>query len=500
MTPTLMTSSSAKAQCCDVNVAKRIIPTDISSPKHEDLVKLAVLRVIDAAFPLENRPPRLFPTTETVFSRHFSSDVWLLHGDMETELGRMNYLLTELPERSIPSRYISTTKLILSSSAVLAAWQKALPQLRRAAATETDRIIAQMQTQREQKAPRINKSDFITVPVDYETDTAASVLGLGLWRRALEEIATFTSRGQFEHVPAFLQIFSYLKDPLGGLEPTPAKAVDLFIHFAACITTLTGQTAMTSVHQAFWQAAMAQAAQEAMFLADSLLENVEYVHFSEHQQLSYVYVELDQLPRSEFSIPQRVLRIVEEIILSAGNAQDNCFVAPIAVSTYPVLPIGCGRRTIVVIDGNHRATATMILRFIAEWPGVVTNINPHTALNAFCVSHGLEVKWQVDLRQVIDTLCENLHYLSLIQSNMDAVKRFRSVSKIPALVVREDNFHTVCQQRTPLANRPRLLLPIHQAIYNDESHGFAFPRAGQVHGRAVGFKPMPLLPNRLLQE
>ncbi|KAK1143467.1 hypothetical protein N8T08_006273 [Aspergillus melleus] len=240
-------------------------------------------------------------------------------------------------------------------------------------------------------------------------------------------------------------------------------------------------------------AAVAQAAQEALFLSDPLLENIDFVHFSGHQQLPYVYVALNQLPRSEFSIPSHVLHIIEEMLTSAEqSALHKCEIAPISVASYPSLPLGKGKHTTVIIDGNHRATATMVLRLIALEPVVLKTQDPGDVLSSFCADHGLSLKWKIDLADVLaairDSPCS-----TLIRAKMHLVRNFRTVETIPALVVREDNFFTACQQRPALGNRPRLLLPIHQAIYNDEKLKFAFPQSGQVHGRAVGFKPMPLL-------
>ncbi|KAG8525202.1 uncharacterized protein KY384_008846 [Bacidia gigantensis] len=146
----------------------------------------------------------------------------------------------------------------------------------------------------------------------------------------------------------------------------------------------------------------------------------------------------------------------------------------------------------VIIDGNHRATATMVLRLIAERPTALTTPDHAVELDAFCTSHGLGLKWKVDLAEVLAAI-RGSRCAALVWSKMGLVERFRDVQTIPALVVREDHFHTACQQRPALEGRPRLLLPIHQALYNDEKLSLAFPQAGQVHGRAVGFKAMPLV-------
>lgn len=373
-----------------------------------------------------------------------------------------------------------------------------MPRLRNKITEEIRWVIQKMQEQHQQlNISSYQKSRFIAIPVDYRTDATASSYAIQLWERSLSEIVVEVSKGNFERTRAFLQIFAFLKDPLGGLESVSDKAVEFIAYLITFLASFVRQTGGRSLTRAKWHAAATQAAQEALFLACPLLEHISYIHFAGHQQLPYVYVTLDQLPRSEFSIPEHVLQIIEEI-LTAGPLPngESCPIAPITVCSYPTLPIEQGKYMRVILDGDHRATATMILRLVAEHPvALAINGAAGEALDAFCIDHNLGREWKTDLGEVLETLRGN-HYTALIRSKMDLVKRFRDLQHIPALVVREDDFFTRCHQRPPLLenpNRRRLVLPIHQAIYNDDNLDIAFPQAGQVHGRALGFKPMPLL-------
>ncbi|KAM5341906.1 hypothetical protein ACJ41O_014937 [Fusarium nematophilum] len=471
---------------------KRPVPRDISFPSFEDLVDLALFRVFDAAFALETRPPRLFPTAETVFAQHFTYHDWLRHGNLETELGRMSFMLANLAERGLPTAFTPIVCQVVQAPALLAAWKLAVPQLRESGQEQTRWIIRQMQRQKPTQTGGIHKSSFITNPVDYETGDIAAGLASQLWARALSEMTIRVCKGQASQAEAeaFLQIFSLLKDPLGGLENIPDKSVKCFARMLSSVAAV-AQQAPAHATKADWPAAVAQAAQEALFLGCPLLDEVSYIHFTGHQQLPYAYVPLDKLPRSEFSIPNHVATIVEEML--TNESEGGCCIAPIAASTYPTLPLEDAKRIPVIIDGNHRATATMVLRIIAHYPGILTTKDCMAMLGEFCHAHELGVKWKIDLADVLQVLRGSAFHRRLLQSKMGTVREFLQVDTIPALVVREDNFHTVCQQRPPLVDRPRLLLPIHQAIYNDEELGFAFPQAGQVHGRATGFKPMRLI-------
>ena len=92
-----------------------------------------------------------------------------------------------------------------------------------------------------------------------------------------------------------------------------------------------------------------------------------------------------------------------------------------------------------------------------------------------CDERKLRQKWHLDL--------------------LNALQELFSPCGKPALLSQEEDFHTVCVQRTTLlAGQPRLLLPMHQAIYNSESLDFAFPNARQRHGRTVDFKATSSVP------
>ena len=476
----------------NVTPASRLSLRDVHKPVFRDLVDLALLRILDATSIWETRPPRLFPTTETIFSREYTPDDWHKYGDLETEFGTLRHMISSLPERGLPTSCIACVRSILSSGSVLVTWERTLPRLKMKIAAELQWVICTMQNKQRSKSSFDSKLQYLAMPEDYRTSTANSDYAIQLWDRSLSEAVAQVSKGHFEQTRAFLQVFVFLKDPLGGLCSVTDKAVDLFIHMIQSLRNPILLISKNPSLQTDWKAAVAQAAQEALSLSCTLLEHINYIHFTAHQELHYVYVSLDQLPRSEFSIPAHVLRIIEEIITVKTSQDENvCQIAPITVSAYPTLPLEQDELTTVIIDGNHRATATMLLRLIAEHPSTLASSETTEILDRFCIDHGLGTKWKIDLADVLHSL-RGSQCAALLYSKMDLVSRFRDVHTIPALVVREDNFHTVCQQRPAIRDRPRLLQPIHQAIYNDEELGFAFPQAGQVHGRTIGFKAMPL--------
>jgi hypothetical protein len=168
--------------------------------------------------------------------------------------------------------------------------------------------------------------------VDYRTDNSARHIAPLLWKRSLSEIASQTLQGSFRHVGEFLQIFSFFKDSLSQLASVDAGVEKVFI----CIMNGFFDSQLR-LSEAQWHAAIAQAAQEALFPATPLLKDVDHIHFHGHQQLPYAYVQLDLLSRSEFSIPKHVLRIIGEVLSDDTRQTDGlCRVAPVVVTIYPL--------------------------------------------------------------------------------------------------------------------------------------------------------------------
>lgn len=473
---------------------RRALPADLNHAKFEDLVDMAILRICDAAIGFEQPPPRLFPMAETVQGTYYTYEDWETHGNMELEMGRTSYMLSKLPERGIPDALLCTLMPVISSDQVLKTWKLVLIQLLDHIDEEIRGVKLSMIRQKSQTAGYNRKSDFMVTPMEYRTGNEASKYGSELWERSLHEIAFSAAKGNFEHVREFLQISAFLRDPLGGLKKPFDKAISIFTQMMTFLADFSQTSLDRPITQLGWRYAAAQASQEAIFLVSPLLEDISYVHFTCHQQLPYAYVRLDQLPRSEFSKPLHVLQMIEDILISKSpQSRDNFSVAPVAVASYPSLSEGSYRLQSVIIDGNHRATAIMVLRLFAEYPLAVTTEDFYDMLHKFCYEHGLGRKWNVDLADVIEHLHDSAYYTTLVKDRALDVQQFREIEQIPALVVEEDNFHTACLQRPGYKTRPRLLLPIHQAIYNDDKLGFAFPQSGQVHGRTMGFKSLPLI-------
>lgn len=470
----------------------RKLPADISNPSFQDLFNLAVLRVCDIGRSHHHALPRLFPMAETVRGTFFTHNDWDEFGDLETEWGRMNYTLSRHPERGPPAACTLALQLLLHQGLVLLNWKHHVPEIRRQTEATMRQVIGKMQITSASAGTKIKKADFITVPVDYDVSEGFAATTLQLWKCSLAELASELAEGTINHAREFLEIHAFLKDPIGGLKKPFNKQLKLFYRLIIAFQVL-HQGDMSSVDD--WERIIAQAAQESSYLASPHINRVGYVHFHGHQQLPYVHVSLASLPRSEFSVAKHVLKMMEEILRS--NADGGLYsMAPIAIASYPSLVVASQKPLTIIIDGNHRATAVALLRFLANQPASTRRTVDDEALHEYCQKHGLGIKWEVDLADALAELHSDRgrSCSALIEAEKDGMERFARIEHVPALVVQEESFHTICPQRST-GPKPQLLQPMHQALYNEESLGFAFPNAGQVHGRALSFKAMPLMPS-----
>jgi hypothetical protein len=138
---------------------------------------------------------------------------------------------------------------------------------------------------------------------------------------------------------------------------------------------------------------VAQLAQESSFLASPQIDDVAYIHFSGHQQLLYAYVELHKLAQAEFGLPEHVMLIMQEMMQEAV-ASEECNIVPIIVASVPSVATKNPQK--IIIDGNTRATAIIVLGLLASTGLLMEEV--FTNLDKYCSAHGLGPKWCSDLR------------------------------------------------------------------------------------------------------
>lgn len=467
---------------------------DISHPVLEDLISFALMRmrhiVEDDS---EILPPRLFPLAESMRWDFFTFDEWDRFGDLETEYGRLAYTLSTYPERGPPSACENELRYLLSKTSVLSEWEAASPVLKmHAAAAVGD--VSQSQCNGALGWECTTKADYVTKPIDYEVSQSASEISLQLWKRSLGEMATQLMSDHPVRGVEFLQIHAWLKDPIYGFTK-PFKLQHFF--FAHLLNTFQKTVQVDTINQENIERAVAQAAQESSLLANPLLDKITLIHFHAHHQLPYANVSLDSLARAEFSVPLHVLEVAEEMVLvAAANDGEACPLVPILVTTRPSFS-DSDRSLTPIVDGNHRATAAILLRFLAD-RSLLANLEVMSKhLLEYCKSHRLGKKWQIDLLDVLNELYNQAgrRFYDLILVQAQLVRKFSKVKYIPALVVQEEDFHTICKQRSAGQPKPVLLHPFHQTLFNDDDLPFALPqKAGQTHGRPEAFRLLPLTP------
>lgn len=465
---------------------------DISNPSFQILFDLAAARVWDGACRKYDGLPRIFPNAKT-YGHSLTHEDWLESGDLETELARMSYTLSHCPERGLSLACTSTIRGLLNHSSVLMHWGSIMPELRLQAESTMQQVVRRMQ--KGSPCKKESKEDFLTLPIDYDIDGQSSELGLRLWKRSVAEMASKLAEGDVTDAGSFLEVHAFLKDPVCGLLKPVSKRLRVLHRLLDSVQIMLNGTA---IPLDAWQRVIAQASQESAFLAIPYLDEIACLHFCGQNQLPYVYVPLKALSRSEFSKPTHTLEIIQELLLSRSDL-GLCPIAPITIATYPAVDVHAGsKQSTIIIDGNHRVTAAILLHFVAIKPEALTRAaDAKVALQQYCKKQELGQKWHLDLLDAVQELFlpAGEPCLKLICDKKSLVGQFKALTQIPALVAQEEDFHTVCTQRRTLsAGKPRLLLPMHQAIYNSDRWDFALPNAGQMHGRTEGFKPMPLIP------
>ena len=259
--------------------------TPILEPTFDDLIDLALMRVLDIVVTSNtDPPPRLFPNSEHIRHTFFPTRVWNTYGDMETEFGRVSYMLARYPERCAPLRCSETIRNLLNSSEALGNWFEFVGLLRQRAEMAKEEAWEAMNPHfPEVSLQNLSKDDFWRVPTSYSTDQQTTS---DLWSAALTEMALDMEAGKTQNTEAFLQVHAYIKDPIGGLKLFSPQQTMIFSelwHRARAI--LASSCIGTDICIKTFQYLAAQLAVESSFLAIPCMQQISHVHFSHHHQL-----------------------------------------------------------------------------------------------------------------------------------------------------------------------------------------------------------------------
>jgi hypothetical protein len=369
---------------------------------------------------------------------------------------------------------------LLETGDVIENWPTSMDRFKNQAQILSRAIVCDMNAPRTPAKLPVDAGDFVSLVVPYETENDEKNLSLAFWLRAL---ADFTDKGEWSpaRVTAFLQIHSFLKDPIGGLRNSFDARKG---HFLLMLKDLNLELDVAKTSQRTREEAAAQLALEATFMSQALISNASYIHFSNDQQLVYSYVDISNLARSEFSCPEIVVGMIEAII--SPNRDDECCIAPIAVAhSHPVCSSHDARA--VIIDGNNRITTLTLLKFISLY-GLSNLEKARDQLRDYFRDTGLGPVYFVDFCAVLQKLQNSAVGILDQLRTCTTLNRFTHVSQVPCLVTEEPSFFT----KVLVDEDEQIAQPVHQHIFATDDLLVALPAKMQSHGRAKGFKALPI--------
>ncbi|KAF5561496.1 isopenicillin N epimerase [Fusarium napiforme] len=449
---------------------------DIEKPTLAMLCSLSesrLLRILNGTFSLD--PVSLFPTAGDCEVALTSTSEFQKHANLETS--KMAYMLSCIPRRRIPQIMSSCVSQLLETEDVIENWPLRMNTLRNQAQILSRAIIFEMNAPKSSANFAVDGNEFVSRVVPYETETREENLSLKFWGRALTD---FTTKGRWSsgRIVSFLQIHAFLRDPVCGLRTDFESQRDNFLKL---LTSLTKELEKSS--PTIREDVAAQLAAESSFLSQPLVSKASCVHLSEDQQLVYSYVEISDMARSEFSCPEIVIGMIGDIINC--RSRDKIRIAPIAVANiHPVCSSHDSRQ--VIIDGNNRITTLTFLKFVSIY-GLSNLAEAEDNLREYCRDSGFGPVYFVDFCAVLDMLRNKaVHILSQLKTGAH-LGHFKHITQVPCLITQEASFITKV-----LVNGEEIAQPIHQSVFATDDLLVAVPAKMQCHGRAKGFKALPV--------
>ncbi|KAG5752478.1 hypothetical protein H9Q70_004859 [Fusarium xylarioides] len=449
---------------------------DIEKPTLAMLRNLAesrLLRILHGTFSFD--PVSLFPTAGDVEAALTLTHDVKKHANMETS--KMSYMLSCIPRRRIPQIMASSISQLLETEDIIENWSLRMNSLKNQSQVLSRAIVSEMDAPITPAKFTDDRNDFVSRVVPYETETHKDNLSLKFWSRALVD---FTTKGRWSpgRITSFLQIHAFLRDPVSGLRENFESRMDNFLKL---LTNLTKE--LEESGRARREDVAAQLAAESSFLSQPLVSNASYVHFSGDQQLVCSYVDFFDMARSEFSCPEIVIGMVGDILNCRTG--DEILIAPIAVANiHPICSSHDSRQ--VIIDGNNRITTLTFLKFVSIY-GLSKLEKAEDNLREYCRDSGFGPVYFVDLCAVLHVLRNNaVQILSQLQTGV-SLGHFKHITQVPCLITEEASFITKV-----LVNGEEIAQPIHQSIFATDDLLVALPAKMQCHGRAKGFKALPV--------
>jgi hypothetical protein len=326
---------------------------DIKDPEPWSLFWLAktrIRRMMTGKF--DSYPVAPYPTAgDTLIQFASANGSNPRHANLE--ITRMAFMLSSMNRRRIPQLMVASISRILETEDVIEGWVHSVQTLKHQCRMVTNGIIGEMAAPRTPAIFSKDVKDFVCRVVPYEAEEKEENLSLTFWLRALTD---FNTRGRWspDRIASFLEIHSFLKDPIGGLFKDSSSQMEVF---AMLFTSLQPELDAMRFSSTIWEDIAVQLALESSFISQPLVRHPSYIPFSGDQQLVYSYVDIHELARSEFASPPIVAGMIESIMTSKI---DECAIAPIAVAQgYTIYSKHDDRP--MIVDGNNRSRPFLFL-------------------------------------------------------------------------------------------------------------------------------------------
>lgn len=438
----------------------------------------ALKRALYFGFGKDSRPPVHFPNAEHFQHIPFANRHWEQYGNMESEYSRLQFMLEKYPSRRFPVEFLSILKDVPDSSDPLRAWSNQIPRLDKASISIYESVLAQMDGRKAHDDLGYTNGEqgaYQSEPVFYQSNEEAKELEIRLWQSGLRQIIRELGDGNEKNIPAFLNLYNRIKDPITPIRSGLHDQSQIFMDLLKDVHGIVSSECVNS-------RLMSQLALESSFLALQSLDKLGCVVYGGHHELPYIDIDVNKLPRGEFANPKRVIEVMEEVI-GESERFGQAVMTPITVSQYqePYNP----QPNLFIVDGNNRSTALLLMEFL-NYAGIDKNVLSENGqeLRSFIMLHDLDIEWERDLAVALKNLAAHPDKIEWLGQKKTLIKEFAH-SQMPALLVQESNFHTVAVADSD-GEKIVLLQPMHQAIYNQSRFSMAIPSKQQSHGRAAG--------------
>lgn len=461
--------------------ARRLSPDLFGAKALQGLKHSAVQRALYFGYGLGDLPATHFPNAEHFQHVPFTHSHWSRYGDMESEYSRVRFMLELYESRQFPEAFDGICRDVLASNDLLLEWSNQIPKVDKDSSAIYEQIAKQMAASKAHDDLSYSNGEqgaYQSEPVFYEVSKQGGALEGKLWEKALNQISDEIQQGDFRNLPSFLHLYNRIKDPITPIRSTLSEQVRLFEDLYGESQSYLSSDGNLNIERQ--KVLVTQFALESSFLALPGAKDITCVIYGGHHELPYIYVDVTRLPRGEFAGPQRAIEVLGELL----HQSEQCgqpVATPITVS-YCQEPFQT-KPDLFIIDGNNRATATLLMKFI-DYVGFDKEaiFNHKDSLRRFISLYDLDIQWERDLAVALKVLTPEV--VGSMENNQDLIQHFAN-ARIPALLVQEPNFHTVAVTQSH-SEKIVLLQPMHQVIYNQKRWSIAIPSKQQSHGRAAG--------------